>query len=161
VSGPWLTLTLALMSISLLAVLVPLVPGVALIWLLALIYAIAEGFQNVDPIAMIALSVIALPGITADVWVSSLGAKVGGASLWSILLSLLGGAVGLVAFSLPGAVVGALAGLLAGELLRAKDWRQALRASGGWLVGNLLSTAIQMTIGALMILIFWWQAKGG
>lgn len=160
-NGLWLTVTLALMFISLLAVLVPLVPGVALIWLIALIYAIAEGFKTIDPVAMIALSVIAIPGITADIWVSSLGARAGGASFWSILLSLLGGTVGLVAFSLPGAVVGAMVGLVAGELLRAKDWRQALKASGGWLVGNLLSAAIQMTLGAIMILIFWWQAKGG
>ncbi|MFZ5915330.1 MAG: DUF456 domain-containing protein [Chloroflexota bacterium] len=160
-SGFWLTLTLGLMFISLLAVLVPLVPGVALIWLIALVYAIVEGFKNVDPLAMIALSVIAIPGISADLWVSSLGAKVGGASLWSILASLLGGAVGLLVFSLPGAVIGALLGLVAAELLRAKDWRQALKASGGWLVGNLLSAVIQMTVGAIMILVFWWQAKGG
>ena len=160
-SGFWLTVTLAAMFISLLGVLLPLVPGVALIWLVALVYAIAEGFKNIDPITMIVLSVIALPGITADIWVSSLGAKAGGASLWSIVASLVGGVVGFLVSTLPGAIIGALVGLMAVELLRAKDWRQALKASGGWIAGWLLATVVQIITGVIMIAIFWWQAMGG
>lgn len=160
-SGFWLTVTLAAMFISLLGVLLPLVPGVALIWLVALVYAIAEGFKNIDPITMIVLSVIALPGITADIWVSSLGAKAGGASLWSIVASLVGGVVGFLISTLPGAIIGALVGLMAVELLRAKDWRQALKASGGWIAGWLLATVVQIITGVIMIAIFWWQAMGG
>jgi uncharacterized protein YqgC (DUF456 family) len=134
---------------------------VALIWLTALVYAIAEGFKNIDPITMIVLSVIALPGITADIWVSSLGAKAGGASLWSIVASLVGGVVGFLVSTLPGAIIGALVGLMAVELLRAKDWRQALKASGGWIAGWLLATVVQIITGVIMIAIFWWQAMGG
>ncbi len=160
-SGFWLTVTLAAMFISLLSVLLPLVPGVALIWLVALVYAIAEGFKNIDPITMIVLSVIALPGITADIWVSSLGAKAGGASLWSIVASLVGGVVGFLVSTLPGAIIGALVGLMAVELFRAKDWRQALKASGGWIAGWLLSAVVQIITGVIMIAIFWWQAMGG
>ena len=160
-SGFWLTVTLAAMFIGLLGVLLPLVPGVALIWLVALVYAIAEGFKNIDPITMIVLSIIALPGITADIWVSSLGAKAGGASLWSIVASLVGGVVGFLVSTLPGAIIGALVGLMAVELLRAKDWRQALKASGGWIAGWLLAAVVQIITGVIMIAIFWWQAMGG
>ena len=159
--GFWLTAALALMFIALLGELVPFVPGVALIWLIALVYAIAEGFTNIDPIAMIVLSVIALPGITADIWVSGLGARVGGASPWSILASLLGTAIGFFVFNLPGALIGAFVGLVTVELFRAKDWQQALKASSGWVVGWLLSTVVQVAVGLIMIAIFWWQAKGG
>jgi len=160
VSGFWLTVALVAMFIGLLGVLLPLVPGVALIWLTALIYAIAEGFKNIDPITMVVLSVIAIPGITADIWVSSLGAKAGGASRWSIVASLVGGVVGFLISTLPGALIGALAGLMAVELFRAKDWRQALKASGGWIAGWLLAAVVQIVIGAIMIAIFWWQAMG-
>ena len=160
-SGFWLTVALAAMFIGLLGVLLPLVPGVALIWLVALVYAIAEGFKNIDPITMIVLSIIALPGITADIWVSSLGAKAGGASLWSIVASLVGGVVGFLVSTLPGAIIGALVGLMAVELFRAKDWRQALKASGGWIAGWLLAAVVQIVVGLIMIAIFWWQAMGG
>lgn len=160
-NGIWLTVALAAMFISLLSVLLPFVPGVALIWLVALIYAIADGFKNIDPVTMIVLSLIAIPGITADIWVSSLGAKVGGASLWGIGASLLGAVVGFLVFTLPGAIIGSLVGLIAVELLRADDWRQALKASGGWIVGWLVSAGVQIIIGLIMIAIFWWQARGG
>lgn len=158
-SGFWLAVALTVMFIGLLGVLLPLIPGVGLIWITALIYAIAEGFQNVDPITMVVLSLIAIPGITADIWVSSLGAKVGGASFWSIVASLLGGVIGFLLFNLPGALIGSLVGLVVVELFRAKDWRQALKASGGWVVGRLVSTAVQFVVGVIMIAIFWWQAK--
>lgn len=158
-SGFWLAVALTVMFIGLLGVLLPLIPGVGLIWITALIYAIAEGFQNVDPITMVVLSLIAIPGITADIWVSSLGAKVGGASFWSIVASLLGGVFGFFLFNLPGALIGSLVGLVVVELFRAKDWRQALKASGGWVVGRLVSTAVQFVVGVIMIAIFWWQAK--
>ncbi len=158
-SGFWLAVALTVMFIGLLGVLLPLIPGVGLIWITALIYAIAEGFQNVDPITMVVLSLIAIPGITADIWVSSLGAKVGGASFWSIVASLLGGVFGFFLFNLPGALIGSLVGLVVVELFRAKDWRQALKASGGWVVGRLVSTAVQLVVGVIMIAIFWWQAK--
>ena len=160
-NGFWLTVALIVMFIGLAGVLLPLVPGIALIWLTALIYAIAEGFNNLDPITMIVLSVIAIPGITADIWASSLGAKAGGASLWSILASLLGGIVGFFLYNLPGALVGSLVSLIAAELLRVKDWRLVLKAGTGWIAGSLLSTAAQIVIGIIMICIFWWQARGG
>ncbi len=160
-SGVWLTVALVFMFIGLLGVLLPFVPGVTLIWLVALIYAIAEGFENIDPVTMVVLSLIALPGITADIWVTNLGAKAGGASFWSIAGSLLGGVIGFVVANLPGALIGSLVGLIAVELVRAKDWRQALKASGGWIAGWLFSTVVQLVIGAIMIALFWWQAKGG
>jgi uncharacterized protein YqgC (DUF456 family) len=156
-----LAVALIFMFIGLLSILLPLVPGVALIWFTALIYAIAEGFKKVDPITMVVLSLVAIPGITADIWVSSLGAKAGGASLWSIVTSLLGGLVGFLIFNVPGAIIGSLVGLMIVELLRAEDWRQALKASGGWVVGWLLSTGVQIVVGLIIIAIFWWQAKGG
>jgi uncharacterized protein YqgC (DUF456 family) len=159
-SGFWLTVALVFMFIGLLGVLLPFVPGVTLIWLTALIYAIAEGFKNVDPVTMVVLSLLALPGITADIWLSNLGAKAGGASLWAILASLLGGVIGFFVASVPGALVGSLVGLIGVELLRAGDWRKALKASGGLIVGWLLSTVLQLLIGGIMIAIFWWQAGG-
>ena len=72
---------------------------------------------------------------------------------------LLGGVFGFFLFNLPGALIGSLVGLVVVELFRAKDWRQALKASGGWVVGRLVSTAVQLVVGVIMIAIFWWQAK--
>ncbi len=157
-------LTVAVMVIGLIGTLIPVLPGVELIWLAALVYAIAERFTTIDPLTFAALTVLAAIGITANIWASHLGSRLGGAS-WQALLAGLGlGAAGFIIGlfvggigAVPGGLVGALAGVLLVEYQRRKDWRAAARAGTGWLAGCLLSGLIQMILGIMMILLFIWQ----
>jgi len=157
-------LTLGVMVVGLIGTVIPVLPGVELIWLAALVYAIAERFATIDPLTFAALTALAAIGITANIWASHLGSRLGGAS-WQALLAGLGlGAVGFLLGlfvggigAVPGGLIGALAGVLLVEYHRRKDWRGAARAGTGWLVGCLLSGFIQMTVGIVMILIFVWQ----
>jgi uncharacterized protein YqgC (DUF456 family) len=157
-------LTLGVMVVGLIGTVIPVLPGVELIWLAALVYAIAERFATIDPLTFAALTALAVIGITANIWASHLGSRLGGAS-WQALLAGLGlGAVGFLLGlfvggigAVPGGLIGALAGVLLVEYHRRKDWRGAARAGTGWLLGCLLSGFIQMTLGIVMILIFVWQ----
>lgn len=157
-------LTLGVMVVGLIGTVIPVLPGVELIWLAALVYAIAERFATISPLTFAALTALAAIGITANIWASHLGSRLGGAS-WQALLAGLGlGAVGFLLGLLvggigavPGGLIGALAGVFLVEYFRQKDWRKAARAGSGWLVGCLLSGFIQMTVGMVMILIFVWQ----
>ncbi len=157
-------LTLGVMVVGLIGTVIPVLPGVELIWLAALVYAIAERFATIDPLTFAALTALAAIGITANIWASHLGSRLGGAS-WQALLAGLGlGAVGFILGLLvggigavPGGLIGALAGVLLVEYSRRKDWREAARAGTGWLVGCLLSGFIQMAVGMVMILLFVWQ----
>lgn len=157
-------LTLGVMVIGLIGTLIPVLPGVELIWLAALVYAIAERFATIDPLTFAALTVLAAMGITANIWASHLGSRLGGAS-WQALLAGLGlGAVGFVIGlfvggigAVPGGLIGALAGVLLVEYRRRKDWREAARAGTGWLAGCLLSSIIQTILGVMMVLLFLWQ----
>ena len=99
---------------------------------------------------------------------SQIGATVGGASVWSLLsgllLGVIGAVVGLAFFgvgALPGTAIGAVLGVFLAELYQRRDWREALQASGGWLIGCTLSGGVQFLIGALMIVIFVWQTLRG
>jgi uncharacterized protein YqgC (DUF456 family) len=158
---PWLIVALVLMFIGLLGVILPLVPGIVLVYLAALLYAVIEGFAKIGPITLAVLTVLAVVGVTADLWVSSLGAKVGGASVWALLGGLALGLVGLIFFSLPGAIVGSVLGVVMVELGRVGDWRKVLKSGGGWLIGWLLSTVVQLSIALVMIAIFLWQVRQG
>jgi uncharacterized protein YqgC (DUF456 family) len=160
-NDPWLIVALVLMFIGLLGVILPLVPGIVLVYLAALLYAVIEGFAKIGPVTLAVLTVLTVVGVTADIWVSSLGAKVGGASVWALLGGLALGLVGLIFFSLPGAIVGAVAGVVAVELVRVGDWQKVLKSGGGWLVGWLLSTVVQLSIAFIMIAIFLWQVARG
>lgn len=163
-----LPVTLVAMLIGLVGVFLPVLPGIGLIWLAALIYAIAEKFATIDPATFAVLSALGVIGLTSDLWTSQIGATAGGASWKSMLAGLVGGSVGglvgLLFFgvgAIPGAILGALLCVVLMEWREGKNWEQASKAAGGWLLGCLLSSAVQTAIGALMIAIFIWQALRG
>jgi uncharacterized protein YqgC (DUF456 family) len=159
---------LVAMVVGLIGVILPIVPGVGFVWIVVLIYAIAERFATIDIITFAVLTLLGAIGLTADLWMSHLGAKAGGAAAPSLLVGLLLGAVGAVvglAFlgvgAIPGAIVGAIAGVIIAEYHRREDWNEALKVGGGWAAGCLLSSGVQLLISILMILIFVWQALRG
>jgi uncharacterized protein YqgC (DUF456 family) len=156
-----LALTLFVMLIGIIGTVLPVIPGTLLIFLAALIYALLEGFQVVGWPTLVILGLLTIVATTADIWASSVGAKMGGASGWSVLVGLIGGLVGFILFTLPGAIVGALLGVLLTEIVRVGDWRQALKAGSGWVVGWILATVTQLGIGLVMLAIFVWQIRQG
>ena len=167
------------MAIGFLGVFLPLVPGVGFIWLVALIYAIAEGFTTIDPITFTILTILGAVGVTSDIWMSKLGAKLGGSSFQALLVGLvfgiagaiIGATLGLIGTltgipllgigAVPIAIVCALLGIFLVEWHIRDDWREALKVCGGWLIGCAVSGVVQAGISFLMILIFAWQAWKG
>jgi hypothetical protein len=156
-----LVLTLLGMLIGLIGIVLPIVPGTIVILVAALIYAFIEGFSAIGWPTLVVMGVLTLIATSADLWASSVGAKIGGASGWSIVLGLVGGLAGFLVFSLPGAIAGALLGVLMTEVILVGDWRQALKAGSGWLIGWILSTVVQLAIGLAMVAIFIWQVFQG
>lgn len=156
-----LILTFLLMLVGLIGTVVPVIPGTILIFLAGLLYALVEGFRTVGWPTLLVLGVLTLVATTADLWASSIGAKLGGASGWSVVAGLLGGLVGFVVFSLPGAIIGAVLGVLLVEMIRLGDLRQALKAGSGWAIGWVLATVLQLGIGLVMVAIFVWQITLG
>jgi uncharacterized protein YqgC (DUF456 family) len=156
-----LAVTLFAMLIGLIGIVLPLVPGTIVIFVAALIYALIEGFQAVGWPTLIVLGLLTFIATTADIWASSVGAKMGGASGWSVVVGLVGGLVGFVVLNLPGAIIGAVLGVLLIEIVRVGDLRQAFKAGGGWVLGWILATVVQLVIGLIMVAIFTWQAIQG
>lgn len=159
---------LAAMVIGLIGVILPVVPGVGFIWIVVLVYAIAEQFATIDPLTFAVLTVLGAIGFSADLWMSHAGAKIGGASVWSLLAGFVLGAIGAIlglAFlgigAVPGAMVGAVLGVLLAEWYQRRDWNEAFKVVGGWLIGCTLSGGVQFLIATLMILIFVWQTLKG
>lgn len=158
----WIALTA--MIVALFGVLIPVFPDIAVIWLVILVYAIAEGFRAISPFAFFILTLLAVLGTSAEFWMSQMGAKAGGASNWSLLAGIALGAVGAVigflflgVGAVPGAVLGALVGLVLAEWYQRRDWEKTLRVLGGWFIGYLLSVGIQLSIGVVMIALFAWR----
>lgn len=152
-----LVLTLLAMLVGLIGIVLPIIPGTVVIFVAALIYALIDGFQSVGWPTLVILGLLTIVATTADLWASTVGARIGGASGWSIVVGLAGGLVGFVVFSLPGAIIGAIVGVLLTEIIRVGDWRQAVKAGSGWVLGWVLSTVVQLAIALTMVAIFLWQ----
>src|SRR5215213_4596003 len=115
VGGPLLALTLVLMVVGLLGSVLPALPGVTLIFLSALIYAILTDFRTVGTLVLVILFIFATLAFLADFFATSYGARRFGASNWGTV----GGAVGGIAGSLAGllfAGIGSLFGLILGTI---------------------------------------------
>jgi uncharacterized protein YqgC (DUF456 family) len=156
-----LVVALLVMLVGVIGTVLPVIPGTVLIFLAACLYALVEGFHIVGWPTLVVLGVLTVVATTADIWASSVGAKMGGASGWSVVAGLVGGLVGFVLFTLPGAIAGAILGVLLTEIIRLGDWKQALKAGSGWVVGWALATVVQLGIGLIMVAVFVWQVVQG
>ncbi|MEW6566656.1 MAG: DUF456 domain-containing protein [Chloroflexota bacterium] len=139
------------MLVGLAGVVVPVLPGLALIWAAALGYGLLVGWGSSGLWLFGIISLLALAGLGAELWVTGAGARSAGASLWGILAGLGLGLAGLVFFSLPGAIVGLIAGTIGVEYLRQKDWRKAMNAALGTAVGCGASFGVKLLLGTGMI----------
>lgn len=150
------------MVIGLVGILIPLLPGMLLIWLSLLGYAIVDGFQVITPGYFAWLTVIAVGVGSADWWLPFLGAKAIGVSPLALRYGLAGGILGFfLAGPLPGALLGYALGILWGEYQRQRDWGMALRASLGGLASFGVATVLQLAGGLIIIVLFLQRTLGG
>ncbi|MDX1614990.1 MAG: DUF456 domain-containing protein [Candidatus Promineifilaceae bacterium] len=158
-------LTLAFMLVGLAGIIVPLLPGMLLVWLSLLVYALVDGFTAVDGLTFAVLSIIALVAGTADLWMSVLGARKGGAAKRALLYGLVGGLIGFLALgslipvvgSLFGGVIGYALGILLGQYHKYGNWEIAVKASVGGLAGWGLAAAVELGGAILVMAVFVWQ----
>ena len=144
-------LVFAFMIIGIIGIIVPIIPGMVLVWLSALVFVFATGFELLSLPAFIIITVIAAITGTAEFWLSAWGAQRGGASKRSLLWGVLGSIVGTLFLPLIGTIIGYAAGILLSEYQQRADWQAAWRASLGGVAGWGLATAVQLG-GAIIII---------
>src|SRR5918997_2178182 len=183
IEGPLLALTLVLMFVGLLGSVLPGLPGVTLIFLSALVYAIITDFRTVGAAVLVVLFVFAAIAFVADFVATSYGARRFGASNWGTAGGAVGGIVGaligllfLGIGSLFGLILGSVAGVFLGEYLKRRreggrstdedgprvrpvragrdDWRRTGRVAGGVFVGYLIAAVAQGVLGLASIVVF-------
>lgn len=158
-------MALVAMVVGLAGTVLPALPGIALIWIAAAIYAFADGFARLTPLAFGVMTILAAIGLVSDFFLTQAATRASGASRKAALAGVVGGILGFVLGSLiggigaaPGGIIGALGGVVAVEYLNRKNLRDAMRAGGGWLAGCLASRLAQFLIALAMVVIFVWQA---
>jgi uncharacterized protein YqgC (DUF456 family) len=143
--------TLTAMLVGLLVL--PLLPGLVIIWVAALGYGLAAGFGTLGWIMFALITVLMLAGSVIDNILMGTSAHKEGAPWWVILLAMLAAILGSILIPIPilGGILAALLTLFGIEWLRRKDWRKALASIKGMMLGWGWAFVIRFITGLVMI----------
>ncbi len=155
-----------LIILGLIGSILPILPGPLLIWLGALLWAWADGFQAVGWPTLVVLGLLMVLAWASDLILTTFGTRKAGASWKAVAGAIAGGIAGAILLSgvipvigtILGTILGALIGLLLAEYYDKRDWGQAYQASKGYIFGSVAARVLEMFLSLLMIAIFVWQA---
>ena len=140
-------ITLTGMLVGLLVI--PILPGLAIIWVAALGYGLAAGFGVLGWVMFALITLLMLAGSVVDNILMGTSAHKEGAPWWVILLAMLAAILGSFLIPIPilGGILAALLTLFGIEWLRRKDWRKALASIKGMMIGWGWAFVIRFIIG--------------
>lgn len=150
-----------LILVGMISIFIPPVPDMLLIWLGGLAYGLIVGWGEYGGWLFALITLLAIIGGAAEILTSGVGAKMGGASPWSLLAGLGLGLIGLLFLGPLGLIAGALAGLYLMEYRRQRDPERALRAMLGLGLGYGASFGVKLLLGLTMTAIWlFWAIRG-
>jgi len=146
-------LAVAFILVGMVGIVIPILPGMLLVWLSVLVYAVGTDFATIGWPSLVFITIIALVTGLSNIWLPLLGAEKSGAAKRALFLGVVGAIVGTFVIPLPllGTVIGYAIGVFLGELIKQRDWRLALKASLGGVAGWGISMIVEI-VGALVIL---------
>ncbi len=142
-------LVLAVMIVGL--IVVPILPGLVIIWVAALGYGLIHGFGVLGWVMISLITVLMLAGSILDNVLMGASAHQKGAPWWVILIAMVAAIAANFLLPIIGGILGGLLVLFLIEWLRLKDWRSALTSMRGMLVGWGWAFVFRFIIGLIMI----------
>lgn len=128
----------------------PMLPGIPLIYAGMFLAAWADGFVHIGTLTLVLLGILCLIALALDFLAGLLGAKRVGASGWALLGSAIGTVLGLL-FGLVGVLIGPFAGAVTGELIAGGTLRRATSVGVGTWIGLLLGTLAKIALAFTML----------
>jgi len=152
----WLVLSILLVIVGVWGTIIPMLPGIALIFSGYAIWGIASGWKDYSTTTLLVMGLITLFSYALDYYAGAIGAKKFGASRGGVWGSIIGAIIGFLFFNLPGLILGPFIGAIAGELLVGRSHSEAFRAGWGAFMGFLAGSLMRVTIGVVMSLLFFY-----
>ena len=153
--SPWLEIAVAVaMAVGLVGLVVPVLPGLALMWAAVGVWALLDGGGAWRWATFGVVTILALVGVVAALTLSGRKATGAGAPWWALVMAVIGAIAGFIMIPLVGIVVGGIAGLWLAELIRLRDPRSAWDTTWEALQGYGLGTVVQMVAGVAIVLVW-------
>jgi uncharacterized protein len=140
------------MAVGLLGTLLPLLPGLPIIWAAALVYGLVDGFGGVGSAAFALITLLAAAGIVAGLVLPHRRVAARGAPFSTVAAGVALGIVGFFVIPIVGLILGAVAGVLLAERARTGDWVTAWATTKDLIVGFGIGVAVEFGAGLAMIL---------
>jgi hypothetical protein len=144
-------ITLIIMAVGLLGLIVPIFPGITVIWMAALGYGVVTGFSTLAWVLFGVITVLLIIGVTIDNILMGAKARKAGAVWSSLALGWLAGILGTILLPPLGGIVAAPLVVLLVEYLRQRDFKKALASLRGLAIGWGASFVVRFFIGLAMI----------
>lgn len=142
---------LLFMLVGLFGLIIPIFPGILVIWLSALFFGLLVDFDTLGIVLFIFITLGAVAGMLADNILMGAGARAGGASWLTIIVGVIAGVLGTFLIPFIGGIILAPLAILLLEFVRRRDLPAAWRATRGLMFGWGLSFLVRFGIGLLMI----------
>jgi len=145
------TVALAIMFAGLIGLIIPIFPGLLVIWLAILGYGIATGFQWWSWLIFAIITLLAIAGSLIDNVLIGAKALQKGASWLSLGIATVAGIAGSFLFPPFGGLPAAVLAVLVFEYSRQRDWQKAVQLTKGMATGWGIAFVIRFAIGVVMI----------
>jgi uncharacterized protein len=145
---------LAVMLFGLASLIIPIMPGLTIIWVAVLVYAMMTGLNWGTGILFAIITILMLVGGLVDNLFMGAGAKKTGASWLAIGVAIVAGLVGSIIWPPLGGIALALVGIFVVEIIRVRDLRKAWDSTRGMALGCGAAVFVRIGMGALMILLW-------
>ena len=142
------------MALGAVGTVVPLLPGLALVWAAGLVYGLVEGFDAVGVVAFAVMSVLAAGGAVAGWVVPKRRASGAGASRGSVWLGIAAAVVGFFVVPVVGLPLGGVLGIYVGEHLRTHDAGAAWVTTRATITGFGVAAVLQLAAALAMIAVW-------
>lgn len=151
--------TLVVMLIGLAGTLIPILPGIALMWVMAIAYGFVVGFDAVAIGALLIITALTGAAVVAGFVLPKRAAVESGAATSSQIAAAIGAIIGFFVIPVVGVVVGAIVGIGLAEWYDKRDWPAARASTIAIAKGFGISTLVQFGVG-VVILVVWlgWAA---
>jgi len=146
-------LAIVLVLVGIAGLVLPVLPGPALLFAGLLLGAWIDDFAYVGARTLVALAVMTALIFAADAAGTAFGARRFGASGRAVLGAAIGSVVGL-AFGLVGILIGPFVGAVIGELSARPGVVRAARAGWGATIGIAIAAAAKLALGFAMVGVF-------
>jgi hypothetical protein len=143
---------------------VPMLPGIPLIFGGIWLAAAVDHYQHVGVGWLVGIGSIAAVGMVLDLTAAALGAKRIGASAQAISGALIGTLIGLF-LGIPGLIFGPFVGALMGELAAGGSLQRSTHVGVAAWIGLIFGTLIKLAASIMMVVLFaaawWWNRNPG